>query len=134
MWPGQFINVRLLVDTLKDVVVIPTGAVQRGPSGTFVYVVGSDDKAVMTPIKVQRQNENQAVIASGVKPPERVVTTGFARLTEGSKVSISSGAPAARPQGNRPANGTRRQRPGAAVGSGNGEARQRGGANRRPQQ
>jgi len=43
LWPGQFVNVRLLIDTLKDVVVIPTGAVQRGPSGTFVYVVKDDN-------------------------------------------------------------------------------------------
>ena len=140
LWPGQFVNVRLLIDTLKNVVVIPTGAVQRGPSGTFVYVV-KDDKAVMTPVKVQRQDENQTVIASGVEPSEQVVTTGFARLTEGSQVSIASGngTPAAHPPGQRPANGmrpgngTRPQREGAAVGSGNGE-RQRGGANRRPQQ
>ena len=43
LWPGQFVNVRLLVDTLKQVVVIPTGAVQRGPTGTFVYVVKDDN-------------------------------------------------------------------------------------------
>jgi multidrug efflux system membrane fusion protein len=139
LWPGQFINVRLLIDTLKNVVVIPTGAVQRGPNGTFVYVVGSDDKATMRTIVVQRQDENQAVIKSGVAPPDRVVTTGFARLTEGSKVSIASanGAPAATPAKapprQRPQNGTRRQHNGAVVGSGNG-ARQQGGANRRPPQ
>jgi multidrug efflux system membrane fusion protein len=137
LWPGQFINVRLLIDTLKNVVVIPTGAVQRGPNGTFVYVVGSDDKATMRTIVVQRQDENQAVIKSGVEPPERVVTTGFARLTEGSKVAIAgaNGAPAAVPAktGQRPRNGTRRQREEAVVGSGNG-AGQRSGANRRPPQ
>jgi multidrug efflux system membrane fusion protein len=137
LWPGQFTNVRLLIDTLKNVVVIPTGAVQRGPSGTFVYVVGSDDKATMRTIVVQRQDENQAVVKSGVEPPERVVTTGFARLTEGSKVAIASanGAPAAVPAktGQRPRNGTRRQHEGAVVGSGNG-AGQRSGGNRRPPQ
>jgi multidrug efflux system membrane fusion protein len=133
LWPGQFINVRLLIDTLKDVVVIPTGAVQRGPNGTFVYVVGSDDKAKMTPITVQRQDENQVVVKSGVTPPEKVVTTGFARLTEGSKVTIASAnAPAAAPArtpGQHP-NGQRRQRKGAAVGSGAGDS----GGNRRPPQ
>src|SRR6185437_7060837 len=55
LWPGQFVNVRLLVDTLKGVTVIPTGAVQRGPNGTFVYVVGDDNKAAMRPIKIERQ-------------------------------------------------------------------------------
>ena len=50
LWPGQFVNVRLLIDTLKGVVMIPTGAVQRGPNGTFVYVVKDDNTASMRPI------------------------------------------------------------------------------------
>ncbi len=62
LWPGQFVNVRLLIDTLKQVVVIPTGAVQRGPNGTFVYVVGDDNKAAMRPVAVEQQDETQAVI------------------------------------------------------------------------
>ncbi len=98
LWPGQFVNVRLLVDTLKQAIVIPTGAVQRGPNGSFVYVVKDDNSVQMRPVKVQKQDETQTVIESGVKPPERVVTTGFARLTDGAKVSISAnadGAPAA---------------------------------------
>ncbi len=114
LWPGQFVNVRLLVNTLKGVTVIPTGAVQRGPDGTFVYVVGADDKATMRPITVQKQDENQTVVASGLKPQEKVVTTGFARLTDGAKVTIGGGdataAPA--PQGAKPGNGERRQRGG----------------------
>jgi multidrug efflux system membrane fusion protein len=107
LWPGQFANVRLLIDTLKQVVVIPTGAVQRGPTGTFVYVVKDDNTASIRPIVVQKQDETQTVIKSGVTPPERVVTTGFARLTDGAKVSVSTGdgAPAApattRPRGQR---------------------------------
>jgi multidrug efflux system membrane fusion protein len=97
LWPGQFVNVRLLIDTLKDVVVIPTGAVQRGPNGTFVYVVKDDNTAAMRPITVQKQDETQTVVAKGVEPPERVVTTGFARLTDGGQVTIGSadGTPAA---------------------------------------
>ncbi len=91
LWPGQFVNVRLLIRTLQDVVVIPTGAVQRGPDGTFVYVVGDGNKAAVRPVKVARQDENQAVIESGVQPPEHVVTTGFVRLTDGSQVSIGNG-------------------------------------------
>ena len=96
LWPGQFVNVRLLIDTLKQVVVIPTGAVQRGPNGTFVYVVKDDNTAAMRPITVQKQDETQTVVSKGVEPPERVVTTGFARLTDGGKVSVSSvdGTPA----------------------------------------
>lgn len=97
LWPGQFANIRLLIDTLKQVVVIPTGAVQRGPTGTFVYVVKDDNTASIRPIVVEKQDETQTVIKNGVTPPERVVTTGFARLTDGAKVSVSTGdgAPAA---------------------------------------
>lgn len=107
LWPGQFANIRLLIDTLKQVVVIPTGAVQRGPTGTFVYVVKDDNSATIRPIVVQKQDEIQTVVKSGVTPPERVVTTGFARLTEGSKVTIGSDTPPAatapRVRGKRPA-------------------------------
>jgi multidrug efflux system membrane fusion protein len=107
LWPGQFVNVRLLIDTLKDVVVIPTGAVQRGPNGTFVYVVKDDNTVAIRPIAVQKQDETQTVVKSGLTPPERVVTTGFVRLTDGSKVAIGSadGAPAAGQQGARPRSG-----------------------------
>jgi multidrug efflux system membrane fusion protein len=88
LWPGQFVNVRLLIDTLRNVVVVPTAAVQRGPKGAFVYVVGSDNKAAVHLVKVQKQDEQQAVIASGVEPPARVVTTGFVQLTDGKQVRI----------------------------------------------
>ncbi|MDP2296416.1 MAG: efflux RND transporter periplasmic adaptor subunit [Pseudolabrys sp.] len=114
LWPGQFANIRLLIDTLQQVVVIPTGAVQRGPTGTFVYVIKDDNSATIRPIVVQKQDEAQTVIKSGVTPPERVVTTGFARLTDGAKVTVSSndsspapGAPAGqRQRGTRPAGAT----------------------------
>ena len=104
LWPGQFVNVRLLINTLQQVVVIPTGAVQRGPTGTFVYVVKDDNSAAIRPIVVQKQDETQTVVKSGVTPPERVVTTGFARLTDGSKVQIGSDTPpAAAPAARTPA-------------------------------
>jgi membrane fusion protein, multidrug efflux system len=121
LWPGQFVNVRLLIDTLKDVVVIPTGAVQRGPSGTFVYVIKPDAAAAMRPIVVQKQDETQTVVKSGLAPPERVVTTGFARLTDGAKVTVGSPAPAGAPPVARPRNGNKP----AAVGQG--ADKQRGG-------
>ena len=103
LWPGQFVNVRLLIDTLKRVVTIPTGAVQRGPNGTFVYVVKDDNTTSMRPIVVQKQDETQTVVKSGVAIGERLVTTGFVRLTDGSKVAVGSanGAPAAPAQGTR---------------------------------
>jgi multidrug efflux system membrane fusion protein len=97
LWPGQFVNVRLLIETLKNVVVVPTSAVQRGPRGTFVYVVKDDGTASMRPVTIGHQDEVQAVVTRGVEAPERVVTTGFARLTEGTRVAVSSSEPGAAP-------------------------------------
>jgi multidrug efflux system membrane fusion protein len=94
LWPGQFINVRLLIDTKRQVVVVPTAAVQRGPNGTFVYVVKSDNTAVVRPVTVTQQDDVQAVVATGLQAQEQVVTTGFARLTDGSPVQVSSAATA----------------------------------------
>ena len=90
LWPGQFINIRLLVDTLKQVVVVPTAAVQRGPQGAFVYVVEADNKAAVRTITVAQQDDTRAVISDGVKAQEQVVTTGFTRLSNGTRVAVQS--------------------------------------------
>ncbi|QDW38907.1 efflux RND transporter periplasmic adaptor subunit [Bradyrhizobium sp. KBS0727] len=88
LWPGQFVNVRLKVETLAKALVIPTSAVQRGPAGTFSYVIGEGDIATAKPVVVTQQNETDAVIASGLTTSDRVVTTGFANLSDGAKVLI----------------------------------------------
>jgi membrane fusion protein, multidrug efflux system len=88
LWPGQFVNVRLKVDTLSQTIVVPTSAVQRGPAGTFSYVIGDDDIVTAKPVVVTQQNETDAVIASGLSSSDRVVTTGFANLSDGAKVII----------------------------------------------
>lgn len=88
LWPGQFVNVRLHTDTLEGVVIIPTPAVQRGPSGTFAYVLQPDDNVAMRPIKVAHQFEARTVVAEGIAAGDRVVTTGFSRLKDGARVSI----------------------------------------------
>lgn len=88
LWPGQFVNVRLKVETLAKAVVIPTSAVQRGPAGTFSYVIGDGDVVAAKPVVVTQQNETDAVIASGISASDRVVTTGFANLSEGAKVTV----------------------------------------------
>ncbi len=88
LWPGQFVNVRLKVETLPHAIVIPTSAAQRGPAGTFSYVIGDDDTVTAKPITVIQQNETDAVIGSGLTPTDRVVTTGFANLADGSKVIV----------------------------------------------
>ncbi|WP_454647738.1 efflux RND transporter periplasmic adaptor subunit [Bradyrhizobium liaoningense] len=88
LWPGQFVNVRLKVETLTQALVVPTSAVQRGPIGTFSYVIGEDNIVSAKPVTVTQQNEHDAVIASGLSPTDKVVTTGFANLSDGSKVIV----------------------------------------------
>lgn len=97
LWPGQFVNVRLKVETLPQAIVVPTSAVQRGPAGTFSYVIGESDIVTAKPVTVTQQDEHDAVIASGLTTSDRVVTTGFANLADGSKVVVGtdSGAPTA---------------------------------------
>ena len=90
LWPGQFVNVRLKVETLAQALVIPSSAVQRGPAGTFSYVIGDDDLVTAKPVAVTQQNETHAVIASGLSPSDSVVTTGFANLADGAKVVVGS--------------------------------------------
>lgn len=127
LWPGAFVNVRLLAETLKQVVVVPTAAIQRGPRGTFVYVVGEGDKAMMRLVELGLQDENQTVIASGLEAGAKVVTTGFARLTDGSSVAATeeaaagAGAPI-RQAGPQPG----REGAGAGRGQGGGQARRDG--------
>ena len=88
LWPGQFVNVRLRVETLAQAMVVATSAVQRGPAGTFSYVIGDDDIVSAKPVVVTQQNETEAVIASGLSTSDRVVTTGFASLSDGAKVIV----------------------------------------------
>ncbi|GGC61341.1 efflux RND transporter periplasmic adaptor subunit [Chelatococcus reniformis] len=89
LWPGQFVNVRIFVDTIAKAVVVPTAAVQRGPSGAYVYVLNDDDTVRLANVVVGRQDETRAVITSGLAPPARVVTTGFSRLTDGAHVAVT---------------------------------------------
>ena len=94
LWPGQFVNVRLKIDTLAQAIVIPTSAVQRGPTGTFSYIIGDNDSVTAKPVTVTQQNETEAVIADGLSTSDRVVTTGFASLSDGAKVSVGKDEPA----------------------------------------
>jgi membrane fusion protein, multidrug efflux system len=105
LWPGQFANARILIETLSQVVVVPTPAIQRGPSGTVAYVVGAEDRVALKPVTVRQQSDAEAVVTTGLAVGDRVVTTGFARLTEGSRVLIGTpgeprpAAPAGRGEG-----------------------------------
>jgi membrane fusion protein, multidrug efflux system len=90
LWPGQFVNVRLLIDTRRQVVVVPTSAVQRGPVGTFVFIIGEDSTVNVRRVTVAQQDDVRAVIASGLKAGERLVTSGFARIADKTLVEVTS--------------------------------------------
>jgi multidrug efflux system membrane fusion protein len=101
LFPNQFVNVRLLVDTLSGAVVVPTAAVQLGPNGNFAYVVKDDDTVTVRPIKIGPADSisNHTAIATGLAIGEKVVIDGADRLREGAKVMVrnSPTAGAARP-------------------------------------
>jgi len=88
LWPGQFVNVRLLIETLNHIVVVPTAAIQRGPTGTFVYAVRADDTVTVRQVKVKQQNDQEAAVEEGLNTGEIVVTSGFGRLREGEHVIV----------------------------------------------
>jgi multidrug efflux system membrane fusion protein len=124
LWPGQFVNVRLKVDTLRQAVVVPTSSVQRGPVGAYAYVIGEGNVVSARPIAVTQQTDTEAVIASGLTASDRVITTGFANLSEGARVIIGrdDAAPAPDLAPRRKGQGQR------AKGQGGGEGAAKGGA------
>jgi len=97
LFPNQFVNVTVLVDTLKDAVTVPAAAVQRGAPGTYVYLVNQDDTVSVHPIQLGTQDGDLIAVASGLSPGDRVVTDGADRLRDGAHVSIPGhkAAPAA---------------------------------------
>jgi multidrug efflux system membrane fusion protein len=88
LWPGQFVNVRVEVETLRDVVAVPITVVQQGPSGPFAFVVGADRIVQKRAIKVGVTNKTTAVIDDGLQEGERVVTDGQYRIEAGSLVDL----------------------------------------------
>ncbi len=95
LWPGQFVSSRVLVDTLADARVVPTSAIRRGPAGTFVYIVGDDDRAIVRAVSIIQQDETRAVVGNEIEIGTRVVTVGFAQLSNNKKVIITEVAPQA---------------------------------------
>jgi multidrug efflux system membrane fusion protein len=88
LWPGEFVNARLLLQVRKDVVVIPSVAVQRGPNGLFTWVVKTDNTVEPRPIKTATASDSTTIILSGVNEGERVVTDGQYKLQANAPVSI----------------------------------------------
>lgn len=88
LFPNQFVNTRLLVDTRRDAIVVPSAAVQRGPSSTFVYVVKSDETVELRNVTVGPTEGAETSIDYGVQPGEIVVTDGIDKLQPGAKVAM----------------------------------------------
>jgi multidrug efflux system membrane fusion protein len=86
LFPNQFVNIRLLLDVRRDSTIIPTAAVQRGPQGTFVYVVKADSTVEARTVTVALAQSSQSAIGSGLQVGEVVVTDGQDKLQNGAKV------------------------------------------------
>ena len=90
LFPNQFVNVRLLVDELQNVALVPSAAIQRGAAGTFVYVVKPDDTVAVQPVGIGQSSADQVAITSGVSPGLQVVVDGADKLRDGAKVAVAS--------------------------------------------
>jgi multidrug efflux system membrane fusion protein len=91
LWPNAFVKARALVGTKKDAVVVPAAAVQQGPNGAFVYVVGADSTVKMTPVWVALTQGDSSVLEKGLAGGERVVIEGANQLRNGGKVDTGDG-------------------------------------------
>jgi len=92
LWPGQFVNARLLVRTDHNALTVPAPAVQLGPNGSFVYKVQADQTVQMQVVTVGQTEANVATITSGLSEGDKVVVDGQSRLQPGSKIQVSGGA------------------------------------------
>jgi len=90
LYPNQFVNARLLVDTLHDTVLLPTAAIQRTPQSTFVFVVKPDDTVEMRDVTVALTEGDQTAIRSGLAAGETVVVDGVDKLQPGSRVALAA--------------------------------------------
>ena len=95
LFPNQFVNVRLLASTAHDVVLVPTAALQSGPSGKLVYVVGADQTVAVQPVEVGAAERDLTAITKGVAAGELVVTSGADKLEQGSHVIVAASGAAA---------------------------------------
>ena len=127
LFPNQFVNVRMLTQTLSDAILVPSAAIQRGAPGTFVYVVKDDQTVTVAPVKLGPVQGETTVVTSGVRPGAIVVVDGADKLREGAKVEVITRegqqvAPARQggqrgPRGDRPPGEGKGRRNGAEGGS-----------------
>jgi len=95
LWPGQFVNIQVLLRTERGVLTVPSGAIQRSNSGLYVYRVKPDDSVEVQPVEVGQMTNKIAVVTGGLEPGDRVVTAGQYRLQPGARVAIAQAGPAA---------------------------------------
>lgn len=88
LFPNQFVNVQLLVDTLHDATVVPTSAIQRGAPGTFVYLVNADNTVAVRPVTLGPSSAERVAIQSGLAPGDRVVVDGADKLRNGARIAL----------------------------------------------
>jgi len=99
LFPNQFVNVRLWLDTQRGAIIVPSVAIQRGPTGTFVYLVQNDDTVSVRAVKTGMTVGNNVAIDDGLEAGDRVVVDGAEKLTEGMKVALRQ--PNGNPAGHR---------------------------------
>lgn len=95
LFPNQFVNARLLVNTIQHAIIVPSAAIQRGPQRTFVYVVGPGNTVESRDVAVSMTQQDESVVASGLAAGEVVVTDGIDRLQPGASVSVQFADPKA---------------------------------------
>ena len=104
LYPNQFVNIRLLLDTHKDVTTMSTAGVQRGAPGTFVYLINADSTVSVRPVKLGVTDGDRVEVLSGLAPGERIVIDGADKLRDGAKVIVrSENSPAQAAPGSAPA-------------------------------
>jgi multidrug efflux system membrane fusion protein len=89
LWPNQFVNIRLLLESRKDAIVVPSAAIQHGPQGAFAYVVKADKTAEVRPVTVAMSQGNLTAVSQGLAEGESVVTDGQDKIQSGSKVIVT---------------------------------------------
>jgi multidrug efflux system membrane fusion protein len=103
LFPNQFVNIRLTVETLKNVNILPQAAIQRGAPGTFVYLVKPGDTVAATTVTLGPDDGQNVAVLKGLNPGDKVVTDGADRLKDGAKVTITEGAGKTAGQSGQPA-------------------------------
>jgi multidrug efflux system membrane fusion protein len=118
LFPNQFVNIKLLVETQQGVDIVPSSAIQRGAPGTFVYLVKPDQTVAVQKVKLGPTDSQRVVVTSGLQPGQSVVDDGADRLKDGAKVTLASANPGAGKPGATPAGAAQSGQQGTKHGGG----------------